>query len=141
MAGFRFVIPQNFFAAGAPAADITVIPDKQFNKQVTPRRLVASFGDGYEQAISDGINPIEEQFSASFVTRDRDEIDNIVAFFDQQAGVTAFDVVLNDHRVGITAPNEKTIKVRCINWSQIFFHDEYYSCTATFKRVYVPTAP
>ena len=133
---FSFTIPQNFFSAGVPAQDIPVIPDKQFNKQVVPRVLSAQFGDGYEQVVADGINTLNEQFSASFVTRDRDEIDNIVAYFDALAGVTPFTLTLNDHRVGITSPNEKTIKVRCINWSQVFFHEYYYTCTATFKRVY-----
>jgi phage-related protein len=138
MSGFRFVIPIGAFGGGQPSPAITVIPDKGFTKNVTPRVLLAKFGDGYSQRLSDGINPIEEMYSVAFKTRDRDEIDDIVKFFEAGVGVQPFDLIVNDHSSGVTAPNEKTVKVICTRWSQVYFHDLYYTSTATFERVYTP---
>ena len=87
---------------------------------------------GYEQLLQDGINSVVESYSLSFVTRTKAEIDDIVAFFDTKRGVVSFDFTIPYSNVG----GEKTIRVVCDNYSQTYDYDEYYSCTANFRRVY-----
>lgn len=137
MSGFRFVIPQNHYGS-QPTAAITVVPDKGLNKGTRSRVLVAEFGDGYSQFVTDGINPIVENYNLTFAKRPRAEVDEIVEFFEWQGGVLPFDFIISDYRAGVTSPNEKTIKVICLSHSQIYLYDEFWSATAVFKRVYTP---
>lgn len=138
MSGFRFTIPALKFDGSYPAAPIVVIPDKQLNKQVAPSVLKARFGDGYVQVLPDGINPIQEQIFIAFVKRTREDIDDIVSFFEVLAASEPFTLTLSDHREGISAPNEKTIRVLCTTWNNSWDYDEYYSCSATLERYYGP---
>ena len=64
-----------------------IVPDKGVSSTETPRVLLASFGDGYEQRIANGINSLEQTFSLSFKTRTKAEIDDIIAFFVSLKGV------------------------------------------------------
>jgi len=110
-------------------------PDKNFTKKVEPTVLKIQFGDGYEQRIAEGINSIKEIFSISFNNRPKAEIDDIVAFFDNKKGTTAFNYTIPDTNVG---GNERTVKVVCENYTQAYVYDDFYSCTATLRRVYEP---
>ena len=109
-----------------------IVPDKQLGRTSAPRVKLASFGDGYEQRLRDGINSLSESYSLSFETRKKEEIDDIVAFFDTKRGVVSFNFTIPDSNAG----GEKTILVVCDNYSQTYDYDEYYSCTANFRRVY-----
>jgi phage-related protein len=109
-----------------------IVPDKQLGRTSAPRVKLANFGDGYEQRLQDGINSVVESYSLSFVTRTKAEIDDIVAFFDTKRGVVSFNFTIPDSNAG----GEKTIRVVCDNYSQTYDYDEYYSCTANFRRVY-----
>ena len=82
-------------AIGFTVTGITdkVVPDKTLTKQSNPRVRIQKFGDGYEQRLVDGINNINESYSLSFTNRDKTEADDILAFFDTNAGVTAFDFI------------------------------------------------
>jgi phage-related protein len=110
-----------------------VAPDKGFTRSNKPVVFVQKFGDGYEQRIANGINNLEQQFSLNFATRPKDEIDDIIAFFESKKGVTAFDYIFSDTNAG---SNEETVKVVCEDWSQTWDYDDYYSLTATFRRIY-----
>lgn len=94
---------------------------------------MVSFGDGYEQRVANGINALSQQFSVNFKTRPKAEIDDIVAFFVSRGGVTAFDFVVPDSN---ESGSEKTYKVVCESWSKTFAYDDFYSASATFRRVY-----
>lgn len=118
-----------------PVSPIEVCVDKGMTKQVNPRKLVAKFGDGYSQSVSDGLNPIEEAFNVTFNKRPRAEIDNIVRYFEVLKGVEGFNLTLNDDAEDAAAP-EKTIIVKCTNWTQTWLFDNYYACSATFERTY-----
>jgi len=86
-------------AIGFTVAAITtskIVPDKGLTKQSQPRVKVQRFGDGYEQRIVDGINNITENYALTFNSRTKEEADDIIAFFDTKAGVTAFDFVVPD---------------------------------------------
>lgn len=114
-----------------------VIPDKTLSKNVTPSVLTVSFGDGYEQRIVEGINNIKEEYTVSFNNRQRKEIDAIVETFNIRAGVTKFDFTIpatSQDANGNLAEN--TIKVVCSQWSQTYAQGEFYTCNATFRRVY-----
>ena len=107
-------------------------PDKSMTRSTKPKVLFAQFGDGYEQRLADGINTLEETFQVSFNTRTKEEIDDIVAFFENKAGVTAFTYTIPDSNNS----GETAIKVVCSTWNKTWVYGDYYSATATFKRVY-----
>ena len=107
-------------------------PDKSMTRSTKPKVLFAQFGDGYEQRLADGIYTLEETFQVSFNTRTKEEIDDIVAFFENKAGVTAFTYTIPDSNNS----GETAIKVVCSTWNKTWAYGDYYSATATFKRVY-----
>lgn len=113
---------------------LSVVPDKFFSKNSTPRVLTARFGDGYEQRLADGINNIDQTFEVTFVNRPKAEIDDIVAYFDAKGGATSFNFTYPDSNVG--SPAEKTVKVVCTTYNQVYVQTDCYTCTATFRRVY-----
>ena len=108
------------------------VPDKGLNSSNTPRTFTVEFGDGYEQRVANGINALSQSFSVSFDTRPKEEIDDIIAFFVNKAGVTAFSFTYADSNNS----GETTIKVVCEDWSQSWDYDNFYSASATFRKVY-----
>lgn len=123
------------FNTGASFGNRTIAPDKTMQRATKPKVYMASFGDGYEQRISQGINPLGEVYSLSFNNRTKEEIDDIVAFLDDKAGVTNFAFTIPDSS-GLGGETE--IKVVCEDYSLSYTNDEFYSCSATFRRVYEP---
>jgi len=111
-----------------------IAPDRSLSRASTPRVLTASFGDGYEQRIVDGINNINETFSISFQNRSKAEIDDITAFFVSKGGVTSFDYTIPDSNV--SPSYETTVKVVCDSWNTVYVQTDCYTCTANFRRVY-----
>lgn len=111
------------FSAGVPV-------DKGFSRASTPKIHVASFGDGYEQRIADGINNLAQSMSLSFTTRPKAEIDDLVAFFESLGGVSKFRLTIDDTN------GAETIKVVCKQWNQTWAYDNFYSLTASVERVY-----
>lgn len=111
-----------------------VCPDRNTTKNTKPRVLRASFGDGYEQRIVDGINNLQQTFSVAFNNRTKDEIDDIIAFFDSKNGVTSFDYTYPDSN----NTGETTVKVVCEDYNLNYINSNFYGCTATFRRVYEP---
>ena len=111
------------------------IPDRALSQSTKPRVQLAKFGDGYEQRLSTGINPLEETYDVSFVNRARAEADDIIAFFESKKGATNFSFTIPDTNSG---GNEKVIKVVCDTWSLTYENAEGSSISATFRRVYEP---
>lgn len=109
------------------------VPDRQLKHSSKPRTIKISFGDGYEQRLVDGINNITQTFSLQFKNRTDDDIDDIVAFFDDKKGVTSFDYTYPDTN---ESGGEKTVKVVCEDYNVTFVNDEYSSLDAKFRRVY-----
>ena len=108
-------------------------PDKTMTRQSNPKVLLATFGDGYEQRAVSGINNLKEQYSVSFNNRPKAEIDDIVSFFNAKEGVTAFSFTVPD----TNSPNsEFTIKAVVDTFSVSYNNNDFYSCTATIRRVY-----
>ena len=80
-----------------------VLPDKTLSRQAAPRVRVAQFGEGYQQRAIDGINNIVDTYAIMFSNREKIEADDILAFFDTKAAVTAFDFTIPDTNSTTTA--------------------------------------
>jgi|AACY02.9.fsa_nt_gi Phage-related protein len=80
-----------------------VLPDKRLNRRSEPRVRIAQFGEGYQQRAIDGINNIVDSYALTFTNRDKTEADDILAFFDTKAAVTAFDFTIPDTNSTTTA--------------------------------------
>ena len=121
------------FSTGSSFGSRTIIPDKGMSRSNEPVIFKAEFGDGYQQRIANGINNLKQQFSVSFATREKAEIDDIVGFFESTNGVTAFDFTFADTNA---SGNEETVKVYVSEFTQSWDYDDYYTLSATFVRVY-----
>ena len=121
------------FSTGSTFGNRTIVPDKGMNRKNTPSIYKAEFGDGYEQRIAKGINNLKQEFAVQFATRTKAEIDDIIEFFESTNGVTAFNFTFADTNA---SGNEETVKVYVKDFDQKWEYDDYYTCTATFVRVY-----
>lgn len=110
-------------------------PDKSMTKQSAPRVLTATFGDGYEQRIADGINTLNETYSLNFATRLKADIDDIVAFLDGKKGVNNFTLTLPDTN-NTTRTGERDVKVITTSYSVTYDYDNFYSLSVSLKRVF-----
>ncbi len=67
--------------------------------------------------------------------RNKEKVDAIVATFELRKGVTAFDLTIPATNADGTAA-ERSVRVVCHSYSHSYDSDNFYSCTATFRRVY-----
>ena len=121
------------FNTGGTYGSRQIVPDKGMSKSNKPKVFTAEFGDGYEQRVAQGINNLEQEFSVGFATRPKAEADDIIGFLESTNGVTAFNFTFADTNA---SGNEETVKVYVKTFDQKWDYDDYYTCTATFKRVY-----
>lgn len=108
-------------------------PDKTMTRQSSPKVLLATFGDGYEQRAADGINSIKETYNLQFRNREKTFVDDVITFLDSKKGVTKFSFTIPDTNSG---GNEKTVKVVCDNYTTNYEYDEYYTLNVNLRRVY-----
>lgn len=102
-------------------------PDYGFSKEVKPNVRAVSFGDGYEQRISDGINPIGSEWSLSF-KRPIAIITAIENYLLTTKGSLSFDFL---------APNGATYKVVAKDgWTVTDSDVGVQTLTVKFKRVF-----
>jgi len=73
-----------------------VIPDRSLSNSSKTAVRVAKFGDGYQQRVADGLNSVGSSFSLSFNNRTKEDIDDIVAFFESKKGVASFSFTYPD---------------------------------------------
>ena len=111
-------------------------PDKSLSRSSKPKIHLATFGDGYEQRLADGINSVKETFSVSFATRPKADIDDIVGYLDSLKGVTAFSFTIPDSNGSEASGTETTIKVVCDGFDITYDYGDFYSASAKFRRVY-----
>ena len=110
-------------------------PDKSFGRTIAPSVRVASFGDGYEQRIANGINSLKETYNLVFSTRPKAEIDDIIVFLDSKKGVTKFTLTLPDTN-NTTRTGEKDVKVVCDQYSVAYDYDDFYTLTIGLRKVF-----
>ena len=119
-------------AIGFLVGGVSIRPDKSLTRSFKPKVHLATFGDGYEQRLADGINTIKEEYSISFETRPKDTIDDITQYFESLKGITAFNFTIPDsNNSGV-----RVIKVVCSEFDVTYDYGNFYSCNATFRRVY-----
>lgn len=111
-------------------ATFTYIPDFGAQVQIKPRVRAVTFGDGYQQRQSDGINTQPQVWTLQWQNRDNTEAAAIKSFLATRAGVEAFDW---------TPPNEVTaIRVVCSEWSVATVKFNLNNVSATFTQVFEP---
>ena len=130
--GFTIPSGESYNTTGS---DIQVLPDNVMSRSSTGDVLVADFGDGYEQRASYGINSIREVFEVAFSNRAKAEIDDIADFFEAKRGVTAFTFTVPNSNAG---GSEEALKVVCDDYATVYLNANFYSCSATLRRVYEP---
>lgn len=84
------------------------VPDVPTDRADTWRLKVAKFGDGYSQRTLDGINPLDKQWSVSFVNRTAECINEMVDYLESQKAA-AFNYL--EQQTGIM------YRVFCDSWS------------------------
>lgn len=85
-------------------------PVTQSNVNFTAKTLEATFGDGYEQVVSSGLNSVSGIYSLVWDLLTLAERDTIENFFRAKKGAEAFLY---------TFPGESTLrKFRCKSWSR-----------------------
>ena len=94
-----------------------VIPDKSLSRSATTSVRVAKFGDGYQQRVADGLNSIAALFSITLANRSKTDIDDIVAFFELNRGVTSFNFTTYSGNTG-TTPSSGASHAVTMNASQ-----------------------
>lgn len=91
-----------------------------------PRIKAASFGDGYQQRIADGINNTPQQWSLNFQAS-RADIDAIDAFLTARGGLLAFTW---------TPSGFAEVKVICSEWARSILTPNTGTISAKFEQVF-----
>jgi phage-related protein len=110
-------------------------PDKTLTNNIQPKVLIAKFGDGYEQRVPDGINNIKETYSIQFRNREKIFINEVANFLKGTNSVSKFDFILPNPLTS-SPLNTVTVSVVCDSFNINYEHDEFYSLSAEFRRVY-----
>ena len=132
MAGtYSFTIPANYLEAGVPASNTEITLDRGFTRNFTPKALSASFGDGYSQRAKDGINYKQEQIDFSLNNRTAEEVD-LVAEFLNEIAPGSFELTVTERGI------DRTMRVRCPEFSANYIQDNYRSLRGKFIRVFEP---
>lgn len=108
-------------------ATFTWAPDWGTQQNRKPRVKVASFGDGYQQRVADGINTNPKNWTVAFNARTDTEAGQIMAFLDLRAGVEAFDW---------TDPDGVAGKYVCSEYSKTDTRYNLNNVNATFVQVF-----
>ena len=113
-----------------PGFSAPVAYDKGVMQSAKPRVLQAKFGDGYEMRVRDGINNTPREWSLSFKTRTKADIDNLYDFFNGLASVDTCK---------LTVPfdgGESTAVVVIEEYSRTLDYDEFYSLNCKAREVF-----
>jgi len=109
-------------------ATFTALPSYSSSINVKPKIIEAKFGDGYEQAVLDGINSKPRKFSLQFNTLDKTDGDAIEAFFDtNETATTPFDWI---------PPSGIAGRFKCKEHSRNYVSGFTSSITCTFEEVF-----
>lgn len=113
-------------------SDFAFPPTSALTGETAYRVLSAQFGDGYKQALQDGINNLKDTWAVVFDPSPIAQMAAIKAFLAAKAGATSFTWTP-------PAPDNTEISVRCANVSTGFYRGGAVGrLTLAFERVYVP---
>ena len=108
--------------------DVNLIPDRGMAIDQAPRTFKASYGDGYEQRVSAGINNLPESWNLNWTNKTLNEANKIVKFLEDQGGVTAFDWYPPDSDINSTTTSAATNKL--VDTAQ-YFTNRYLNTIVT----------
>lgn len=109
-------------------ATFTYTPSYSTSLAQEPKILEAKFGDGYEQAIFNGLKHSPESWSIKFTSISATEVQNIISFFvDNNTATTPFDW---------TNPNGISGRYKCRQWTRTYDGFEPNGLTCTFDEVF-----
>lgn len=104
----------------------TYSPESGASQTTQPRVRVATFGDGYQQRVADGINNAPRTWSLSF-RGSTARLAEISAFFEARGGVESFDW---------TPPYGAAGKFICKSWGRDVTALSAQTINATFEEVF-----
>ena len=108
--------------------EVNINPDRGQKLDSKPKILQASYGDGYEQRVGQGVNNILETWDLRWKNRTLVEANKIVKFFEDQGGVTAFDWYPTGDDIASTTTSAATKKL--VDTTQ-YFTSKYLNTTVT----------
>jgi len=109
-------------------ATFTAEPSYSSSLNLKPKILEAKFGDGYEQAVGDGINNKPRKYSLQFNNLNVVNGDAIETFFDtNDTATTPFDW---------TPPTGSAGRFKCKEHSRNYVSGFSSSITCTFEEVF-----
>ena len=109
-------------------ATFTHTPSLSTSLKQKPKILEAKFGDGYEQAVFNGINYTPEMWKLTFDNISTIDAQIIVDFFNTyNTATTPFDW---------TNPNGVLGKYKCREWSRTYDGFEHNNLSCTFEEVF-----
>lgn len=109
----------------------TYVPSRGFKRSSKPRVTSITFGDGYAQRTSRGINPLEETFNLTFVNSPNATATLITDFFALHAGYKPFKWTPTGY--------SSEILVVCTDWDATTDNHLTKTISANFSRVYDPS--
>jgi len=105
----------------------TWIPSYTSSVAIEPRVFSAKFGDGYEQRVQDGINPIAKKWSVIFDVRTPAVATAITDFLKATKGAASFDW---------TDPEGEAGKYVCRKFHKTYTDSGIHTLNAEFEQVY-----
>lgn len=107
-------------------SDFDYQPAYGAQRSKTPRVRNASFGDGYQQRVADGINTQPATWNLTFNVTKADA-DAIESFFEGKGGVESFTW---------TPSGMSEVTVKCSDWSRSITSPNTATISATFMQVF-----
>jgi len=106
--------------------------DRGISSSIKQRVRSINLGGTYEERTPDGINIIEETFSASFSNRSYDEITDLIDFFDSKNGVESFLLHVKDSS---SVDGARSVPVVCENYNVTYINKAIATLTCSFIKV------
>jgi len=104
------------------------VPKYSLRKNNSPKVRVISFGDGFEQRLSFGINQNPKTFDLTFDVSETDS-DTIETFLDARIDGASFTY---------TVPTESSMSFVCSSWTKSIPYNNRSVISATFRQVFEP---
>lgn len=119
----------NLVAPPTPSTAFTYLPDFGLSQKYDTKSRVISFGDGYSQFLTKGLNQQKSEWQLTFSQRTNTERDLIRAYLRGAKGETAFSW---------TPPYGSAGKFVCSEWKTDYTSYNNNTLNATFRQVFEP---
>lgn len=106
--------------------------DRGIKSAVKQRVRSVNYGGTYEERVPDGINIIEETYTASFSNRSYSEISDLIDFFDYKNGVESFLLYVKDTS---NTQGARGVPVICQKYNVTYVNKKVATLACTFQKV------